>query len=130
MRFKVAAGQEGFDFEVDDGVPSSDSTQRTAQAGDDGASVPLFGGDAGSFQSQGATSARLDAVADDDGCAECLFPQAPPVGESETRATAGSSSVDAAKPVGTIAQLADYLVNGFWQWTGDGAHHWGTTTIT
>jgi Ca2+-binding RTX toxin-like protein len=43
-----------------------------------------------------------------------------------------SSSVDAgsAKPVGTIAQLADYLVNGFWQYNGTIAHNWASNTIT
>ena len=30
----------------------------------------------------------------------------------------------------TIPQLADYLVNGFWQFDGEIAHHWGSTTIT
>ncbi len=34
------------------------------------------------------------------------------------------------KPVGTIAQLADYLINGFWQYEGTIAHHWATNTIT
>src|SRR5215213_1287691 len=36
----------------------------------------------------------------------------------------------AAKPVGSIAQLADYLVNGFWQYNGAIAHHWASNTIT
>src|SRR5664280_2890612 len=41
-----------------------------------------------------------------------------------------SSSSSAAKPIATIPQLADYLVNGFWQFNGEIAHHWGTSTIT
>ncbi|MFZ2157203.1 MAG: M10 family metallopeptidase, partial [Bradyrhizobium sp.] len=36
----------------------------------------------------------------------------------------------AAKPVATIAQLADYLINGFWQYNGTYAHHWGSATIS
>ena len=43
--------------------------------------------------------------------------------------TAGSSSTNAAKPVGTIPQLADYLLNGFWQYAGEISHHWAITTI-
>ena len=40
-----------------------------------------------------------------------------------------SLSSSAAKPVATIPQLADYLVNGFWQFNGEIAHHWGASTI-
>src|ERR1017187_3291250 len=40
-----------------------------------------------------------------------------------------SSSSSAAKPIATIPQLADYLVNGFWQFNGEISHHWGTSTI-
>ncbi|MDP3689415.1 M10 family metallopeptidase C-terminal domain-containing protein [Bradyrhizobium sp.] len=36
----------------------------------------------------------------------------------------------AAKPVATIAQLGDYLVNGFWQDNDTIAHHFGSSTIT
>ncbi len=55
-----------------------------------------------------------------------VFPFAPAAGD------AGSSSVvtSAAKPVGTIAQLANYLVNGFWQYNNTIAHHFGSSTIT
>jgi Ca2+-binding RTX toxin-like protein len=35
-----------------------------------------------------------------------------------------------AKPVGTTAQLADYLLNGFWFYAGERPHHWATSTIT
>src|SRR5262249_1427707 len=34
------------------------------------------------------------------------------------------------KPVATIAQLADYLVNGFWQYNSAIAHRWASNTIT
>jgi Ca2+-binding RTX toxin-like protein len=34
------------------------------------------------------------------------------------------------KTVGTTAQLADWLLTGFWQYEGTIAHHWGTNTIT
>src|SRR5947208_1493130 len=36
----------------------------------------------------------------------------------------------AAKPVASIAGLADYLVNGFWQYNNTVAHHWASHTIT
>jgi predicted Zn-dependent protease len=43
----------------------------------------------------------------------------------------GSGSASASQPVGTIAQLADYLVNGYWtQFAGTVAHHWASNTIT
>ena len=47
-------------------------------------------------------------------------------------AAAGSGSVSAggAKPVATIAQLADYLINGYWQYNDTIAHHWASNTIT
>ena len=44
--------------------------------------------------------------------------------------SSGSVSAGAAKPVATIAQLADYLVNGFWQYNSSIAHHWASPTIT
>jgi serralysin len=36
----------------------------------------------------------------------------------------------AAKPVASIATLADYLVNGFWQYNSTIAHHWASNTIS
>jgi serralysin len=42
----------------------------------------------------------------------------------------GSISVSAAKPVATIAQLADYLVNGFWAYNSALSHHFASNTIT
>ena len=36
----------------------------------------------------------------------------------------------AAKPVASIATLADYLVTGFWQYNATVAHHWSSNTIT
>ena len=39
-------------------------------------------------------------------------------------------TVAAAKPVASIAQLADYLVNGFWQYNGTIAHRFVSSTIT
>ena len=44
--------------------------------------------------------------------------------------TGSSSTTNASKPVGTIAQLADYLLNGFWQYAGEIPHHWGSSTIS
>ena len=49
---------------------------------------------------------------------------------ADLSASAAGSTTSAAKPVATIAQLADYLVNGFWQYNGTIAHHWATSTIT
>jgi Ca2+-binding RTX toxin-like protein len=42
----------------------------------------------------------------------------------------GGSGDNAGQPVGTTAQLADYLVNGYWQFNGTVAHHWASNTIT
>ena len=39
----------------------------------------------------------------------------------------GQSTDGAAKPVGTTAQLADFLVNGYW---GGSGHHWSSTTVS
>ena len=41
-----------------------------------------------------------------------------------------SFEVSAGKPVASIATLADYLVNGFWQYNSTLAHHWASNTIT
>jgi serralysin len=43
---------------------------------------------------------------------------------------AGTNAINAPKPTASTAQLADYLLNGFWQYDGTIAHHWGTSTIT
>ncbi|SHM81480.1 M10 family metallopeptidase C-terminal domain-containing protein [Bradyrhizobium lablabi] len=53
-------------------------------------------------------------------------------GEPFALAAAGSGSVSAGstKPVATIATLADYLINGFWQYNSAIAHHWASNTIT
>jgi len=45
-------------------------------------------------------------------------------------AAGSGSSLSAAKPVGSIAQLADFLVSGFWPYFGESAHHWGSNIIT
>jgi serralysin len=47
-----------------------------------------------------------------------------------TNAGSGSSSAGSASPVGSIAQLADYLVNGFWAYNSTIAHHWSSNTIS
>src|SRR5881397_2201575 len=44
--------------------------------------------------------------------------------------TVTTISTSAAKPVASIATLADYLVNGFWQYNNAIAHHWASNTIT
>jgi serralysin len=53
------------------------------------------------------------------------FPQAGFAGASSAQISAGS-----AKPVATIPQLADYLINGFWHYDSTVAHHWGSSTVT
>ncbi|NOJ43810.1 M10 family metallopeptidase C-terminal domain-containing protein, partial [Bradyrhizobium australiense] len=45
-------------------------------------------------------------------------------------AAVSSGEVYAAKPVASIATLANYLVNGFWQDNNNIAHHWASSTIT
>src|SRR6266542_50105 len=47
-----------------------------------------------------------------------------------TDAAGISTSAGSSKPVASIAQLADYLVNGFWQYNNAIAHHWASNTIT
>jgi serralysin len=55
-------------------------------------------------------------------------------GDAFPLADASSSAVtlvvSAPKPVASIATLADYLVNGFWQYNSTPAHHWASSTIT
>ena len=34
------------------------------------------------------------------------------------------------KPIGTVPQLADYLLDGFWQYAGEIPHHWEITSLT
>jgi len=41
-----------------------------------------------------------------------------------------AEAINAAKPIAPIAQLADYLVNGYWSSSGTIAHHWGIRTIS
>ena len=45
---------------------------------------------------------------------------------------AGSASSASSAPslVATIPQLADYLINGFWQYNSTIAHHWGSATVS
>ncbi|MEH2502817.1 serralysin [Bradyrhizobium sp. AZCC 1578] len=45
-------------------------------------------------------------------------------------ASVSSGEVYAAKPVASIATLADYLVNGFWQYNNNVAHHFASNIIT
>jgi Ca2+-binding RTX toxin-like protein len=67
----------------------------------------------------GAALAAHDTLVIDDGDP---FPLA-----ADTVTTVVTS---AAKPVASIATLADYLVNGYWQYANSSAHHWASYTIT
>src|SRR5438105_3325825 len=54
-------------------------------------------------------------------------------GEPYALATVAASintSAGSSKPVASIATLADYLVNGFWQYNNAIAHHWASSTIS
>jgi len=93
--------------------------------------LQIAGADAGdALQSNDVVVAGFDilprtaatAAADDDDS----YPQANPA-EASTVTTVDASAV---KPVATIAQLADYLVNGFWQYNNTIAHHWASQTIS
>src|SRR5262249_21861254 len=42
----------------------------------------------------------------------------------------GGGGQSAGQPAATIPQLADYLVNGYWQFNSTNAHHWGSNTIS
>ena len=53
-----------------------------------------------------------------------------PMADLTVAAGSGGTSAGGAKPVATIAQLADYLVNGFWQYNSTIAHHWASNTIS
>src|SRR5712691_3992508 len=47
--------------------------------------------------------------------------------DTPEQAGAGSAGANSNQPVGTIPQLADFLLNGYW---GGSGHHWGTNTVT
>ncbi|MCA6121865.1 M10 family metallopeptidase C-terminal domain-containing protein [Bradyrhizobium sp. WSM 1704] len=47
-----------------------------------------------------------------------------------TALTQTTASANSTKPVATTAQLADYLINGFWSYNGELAHHWASNTIS
>ena len=53
-----------------------------------------------------------------------------PLTPAALEAASSTSVTSAAKPVATIAQLADYLVNGFWQYNTTVAHHFGSSTVS
>ena len=44
--------------------------------------------------------------------------------------TVTTGATSASKPIASIATLADYLVNGFWQYNNTIAHHWASSTIS
>src|SRR5262245_14596406 len=53
-----------------------------------------------------------------------------PGNERTQLAGTGSGDAGAGQSTGTIAQLADYLVNGYWAAAGTVAHHWSSNSIT
>src|SRR5687768_4234681 len=69
------------------------------------------------------------AVPAREGLNETLFvDEGEPYALAADTVTTGVTS--AAKPVASIATLADYLVNGFWQYNSTIAHHWASNTIS
>jgi len=60
--------------------------------------------------------------------AEDSFPLANP--STVDASNAGSLGANAAMQVAAIPTLANYLINGFWQYNGTIAHHWASSTIT
>src|SRR5262245_452410 len=60
-------------------------------------------------------------------CKACGFPS---LNHDFAGSGGGSGSASAGQPVGTTAQLADYLVNGYWQYNNTVAHHFASNTIT
>ncbi|WKA27016.1 M10 family metallopeptidase C-terminal domain-containing protein [Bradyrhizobium roseum] len=84
----------------------------------------LLNGDIWIFQTPdagaGPTASAPDTIFVDDGDP---FPLA-------DASSSFSLVVAASKPVGSIAMLADYLVNGFWQYNSTISHHWASNTIT
>ena len=87
---------------------------------DAGASPSWDSGDGAPMPAPAAANGRL--FVDDDG-------DSYPLALSDTTA-GGSTSAGGTKPVATIATLADYLINGFWQYNSSIAHHWASNTIT
>jgi serralysin len=68
--------------------------------------------------------ADADTVGDD----RDVFPLASLA--ASAAATSATLVNNAPKPVATIPQLADYLINGFWQFNNTIAHHWSSSTIS
>jgi serralysin len=92
-------------------------------------SFALFSGDGGSAalfdpDSSGAPIAQAPEVGPP-GFASAPSDDIYPRADVAAADTSGATSAATAKPVATIAQLADYLVNGFWS-----AHHWASHTIS
>ena len=58
------------------------------------------------------------------------FPRAYPGATVTSDTTTGGTSAGSSSPVATIAQLADYLVTGFWTYNHTIAHHWASHTIS
>jgi serralysin len=90
----------------------------------DGGSAALFGPDYGGAPVAQAPEASLPGFAS--APSDDIYPRA----DVAAADTSGDTSAATAKPVATIAQLADYLVNGFWQDNRTIAHHWASHTIS
>jgi peptidase M10/serralysin-like protein/Big-like domain-containing protein/matrixin len=63
-------------------------------------------------------------------CIACGFPNLVHDDGAVNSVDTFRGTTSASQPVGTIAQLADYLVNGYWQFNGTVAHHFASNTIT
>src|SRR5262245_57655122 len=63
-------------------------------------------------------------------CTACGYPNLIHADGDWAASESGTGTASAGQPVGTTAQLADYLVNGYWQFNGTVAHHFASNTIT
>jgi len=88
-------------------------------------SLPDDNGAAPSYDFGDAVPLPAPAAANDG----LIFDDGEPFALADTT-TSGSTSAGSAKPVATIATLADYLINGFWQYNSSIAHHWASSTVT
>ena len=59
-----------------------------------------------------------------------FLPPETAAGEAAAETGIAGGTTSAPSTFASIPTLADYLVNGYWTWAGDGAHHWASHTVT